>query len=80
MTHLVDCPDKAGRFGEHTTCPCPHCFDTGYLNADPEEIECDCAADFQPESDKLAECDRISALGGWTRATIQETRLREAQS
>lgn len=67
MQHHTACPDKEERFGAHITCPCPYCLDTGYLNADPEEIECDCLADLQPENEKLAECDRISALGGWTR-------------
>lgn len=68
--HRADCPDKEERFGRHNACPCPHCFDTGYLCADPEEIECDCPADLQPENEKLAECARIAMLGGWTRFKI----------
>ena len=39
--------------------PCPHCFDTGYLNADPDDIECDCAASLQSEAAMRAACEEV---------------------
>jgi hypothetical protein len=59
--HDHSCPDPNEELGSHTVCPCKHCFDTGYLDADPDEIECDCGASLQSDADMRAACEQIRA-------------------
>lgn len=61
--HSLTCPDPLEFAGKHLECPCEHCMDTGFLSADPDEIECDCGAEFQPEAEMLAECARLREVG-----------------
>lgn len=63
MVHERDCPDPKELLGVHKVCPCPWCLDTGYINADTEEIDCDCGAQLSPDDERVKECELATRIG-----------------
>ncbi len=58
--HTVGCPDPGESLGRHKVCPCPYCLDTGYIDANPDEVDCDCGAECAPVEERDAECDLVN--------------------